>query len=112
MWTVEKYLDDLLICHSDSGLEISLKNFKSELSIPHTLPQELLEDLVQLGVKYPLEEYDNQGNRSAIYLEVIITGNNERRSAKLHVGNNVSWKIPVEFAEQLQAIFLLQGALK
>lgn len=112
MWTVEKDLDDLIICHSESGLEILIKKFNPGLSIPHTLPQEILEQLVQLGVKYPLEEYDNQGKSITIYLEVIITGNDERRAAHLHVGNNVSWRIPVDFAEVLQATLLLQGVLK
>ncbi len=111
MWTVEKDLDDLVICNSESELEISLRNFNPALSIPHSLPSELLEELVQLGVKYPLKEYDSKSNSIAIYLEVIITGNNQRRSAHLHLGNNVSWRIPVDFAEQLQAIFLLLGGL-
>lgn len=112
MWTIEKDLDDLIICHSESELEIPIKKFNPALSIPHTLPQEVIGELVQLGVKYPLEEYDNRGKSITIYLEVIITGNDERRTANLHLGNNVSWRIPVDFAEQLQAIFLLQGVLK
>lgn len=103
-WTVE--IDDgtLLICEEASGLEIAIADFNSAKSIPNTLPQELIGDLVQLGVKYPV---DGSTEFGSLHLEIIITGNEEGRQAVLHYGNDVSWRVPIEFGEQLQALLLL-----
>ena len=105
-WTLTKDGDCLLICEEDSGLEIPLKNFDSLKAVPHTLPKEVIGELVQLGVKCPTEDVDPFGN--PVCLEVIITGNAERRSARLHYGI-CSWSLPIEFAEKLQAAFLMPG---
>lgn len=103
-WTVE--IDDgtLLICEESTELEIAIADFDSAKAIPATLPQELIGDLVQLGVKYPVEGSTEFG---PVYLEIIITGNEESRQAILHYGHEVSWRVPIEFGEQLQSLLLL-----
>ena len=107
-WTAELDYQTLLICEEDSELEIALQNFNSSKALPHTLPQEVIEGLTQLGVKYPTEDVDPFGN--PVYLEIIITGNEERRQAILHYGSSVSWRVPIEFGEQLQSMLLLAVA--
>lgn len=104
-WTIELDYNTLLICEEYSELEIALQDFDSSKSLPHTLSQEVIGDLAQLGIKYPTEDVDPFGN--PVYLEIIITGSGDRRQAILHYGNTVSWRVPVEFAEQLQSILLL-----
>ncbi|MFQ3615863.1 MAG: hypothetical protein SNJ57_09275 [Cyanobacteriota bacterium] len=106
-WTVE--IDDgtLLICEEASGLEIAIADFDSRKTIARTLSQEVIGDLLQLGVAYPVEGFTEFG---PIYLEIIITGSEERRQAILNYGTAVSWRVPIEFGEQLQSLLLFTKA--
>lgn len=93
-WEAEFDGIDLVIYEEHSGLEIVIANFDSKKTIANSLGEELLGDLMQLSIEYPLEE---------TYLQIIITGEEKDKfqMATLHYGTNISWKIPIEFAKQL-----------
>ena len=110
-WTAHLDYDTLLICEEKSGLEIPIRDFDSAKAVPSTLSEAVIsDDITLLGIKYPLGEGEQDGFGQPLYLEVIIVGNDQRRDAKLHYGAHISWAIPVEFAEQLQAQLLLEAA--
>lgn len=100
--------DELLICGS-GGLEIIIKDFNPELAQLNSL--DTGSDLEVKSVNYPLEQPTDYSGQS-IVLEVSTVTNGLQHTAKLHIGSQVSWEIPYEFALQLQQRLLSKNTLE